>query len=191
MDFAEILEGKDSDITHYYVSETLMNSPIRHGMKYEQAINTVLSPSNTSCSLIQQCKALFLDKGAQDATDFLKDVIKDRQKQKSAREDFLVELFDNSFPGLAREDYQPSYEEFKEKYLVSSSLASQLAKETIAADRLDKIIKDKNYEEIEQIFQYYTLLREEHNLIAPDLMFSHCLDNPELLQKDVDPKVQP
>jgi hypothetical protein len=31
-------------------------------------------------------------------------------------------------------------------------LASQLAKESIAADKLDKVIKEKSYDEIESIF---------------------------------------
>jgi hypothetical protein len=78
IDFSEILKNDQttsSDITHYYVSETLMQSQLRQGMKYEQAIDTVLenNDSSSSCGLVQRCKAIFLDKGPQAAVDFMKD----------------------------------------------------------------------------------------------------------------------
>jgi hypothetical protein len=38
----------------------------------------------------------------------MKDVTQEKQLQKKTREDFLVELFDKSFPGLG--DTQPTYE---------------------------------------------------------------------------------
>jgi hypothetical protein len=84
IDYSEFLktnESISSDITHYYVSETLLQSQLRHGMSYEQAIDTVLEPStaNSSCEFIQKCKAIFLDKGPQAAVDYMKDVTQEKQ----------------------------------------------------------------------------------------------------------------
>lgn len=91
-----------------------------------------------------------MDKGPQAAIDFMQDATQEKSLTRKAREDFLVELFDKSFPGQS--EMAPTYQEFKEKYLVGSSLASQIAKESLAAEKLDKIIKEKSYDQIESIF---------------------------------------
>lgn len=83
-------------------------------------------------------KALFLDKGPSAATDFLKDKMDFCKSQNEARQDFLVNLYDGMFP--AGEENEPSFEEFTQNYLKGTALASSLAKESIVAGKLQKVV---------------------------------------------------
>jgi len=95
----------------------------------------------------------------------------------------LVGLFDNLFPA-GEQDID--FEEFKTSYLKGSALASQLAKESILATKLQQVIENKNYNDIEIAFNLYTIMREEHSLLADLGDFSMLVDTPELLRRKFD-----
>jgi hypothetical protein len=52
----------------------------------------------------------------------------------------------------AGEEKEPSFEEFTQNYLKGTALASSLAKESIVAGKLQKVVSSKSYDEIERIF---------------------------------------
>lgn len=137
LDFAEVLkDNKDaSDIAHYYISETLLNTPLKEGQSYVDTLQKYCPQEGSSPGQITaMAKAMFLDKGPKAATDFLKGKMDFCKSQNEARQEFLVNLYDGMFP--AGEENEPSFEEFSKSYLKGTALASNLAKEALVAGKL-------------------------------------------------------
>lgn len=63
-----------------------------------------------------------------------------------------------------------SFETFKEKYLHSSKLAARFAKESFVVNQLEKVMKDKNFEEVENLVNLYAVMREERMLERAEYM---------------------
>lgn len=72
----------------------------------------------------------------------------------------FVSIYDSVF----KSPETTSLEDFKASYQRSSIVASRLVKESFAVSQLSAIIERKNYDEIEKMFNYYTLLKEERAL---------------------------
>ena len=68
LDFAEV--GSNSDIAHYYVSESILGMKLKHGQSYTNAVASV-DHGSAACQITQKTKALFLDQGEDVATQFL------------------------------------------------------------------------------------------------------------------------
>jgi len=113
-----------------------------------------------ACQLTQGTKATFLDLGSRAGVKFFEKHYASLQEKNEARENMLVAMYDSVF----KDKDNFTIEKFEKTYLKSSLVASRLASESYAVDQLAKIIKDKNYGQIEQIFTYYTLLAERKSL---------------------------
>jgi len=68
LDFAGV--GNNSDIAHYYVSESILGMQLKPGQTYTNALASV-EHGSAACQITQKTKALFLDQGVDVATQFL------------------------------------------------------------------------------------------------------------------------
>ena len=66
--------------------------------------------------------------------------------------------------------------QFKDKYFESSNMAARLAKESNIVKKMEKILKNKDFDEIERIFNLYAVMKQERD-IAGD---AYMLDNETL-----------
>jgi hypothetical protein len=76
----------------------------------------------------------------------------------------LVTLFDSVYG--EEEAKTLTYEEFKARYVHSIQLSNRLIKESFAVTQLQRIIEDKDYDEINNLFSYYIVEREEDELLS-------------------------
>ena len=63
-----------------------------------------------------------------------------------------------------------SFEDFKESNLRSSVVAAKVARESFAVTQLDRIITGKSFDQIEQLFQLYAVLKSETELLGSNYM---------------------
>lgn len=76
LDYAEVLKSNknNSDVANYYISETLLNTPLKEGQSYVDTLEKFLPNDESSPGQITaKAKALFLDKGPKAAVDFMKE----------------------------------------------------------------------------------------------------------------------
>lgn len=110
----------------------------------------------TAMEITQRTKAVMLDDGPQAAFAFFKaefQKLEDKAQQKKA---FLVSLYDTLMPN----DGDLTFEEFVEKYRKGSNIASRLAREAFVINRMEEILQNKNYQEIEDVINLYAVMRE-------------------------------
>ncbi len=101
-------------------------------------------------------KAYFRDGNAEHALKHFTDKIGDARKEAMEREDKLVGKFDEIFGQT-----EVSFEEFKEKYAkFYRDLKGQMQR-SFVSQRISKLLKDRVYDEVEALFQYYVLSLEE------------------------------
>lgn len=103
---------------------------------------------------------MFLDKGGAAGIEYFNSNRESLKSEQQAREAMFVSLYDSVFktPG------KTTFEDFKTQYARSSIVAARLVKESYAVSQLQGIIERKNFNEIDNIFKYYTLLKEERAL---------------------------
>ena len=106
-------------------------------------------------------KAIFLDQGSDQAIEFFKDKMKQRETNSSARKDLFISLYDQLDLSTSTD---LSLEQFREKYLASQSLAARLAKETYLADKMDRLLFEKDFDDIDRIFKLYTVMKQEREV---------------------------
>ena len=93
--------------------------------------------------------------------NFFKDKMKQREANSTARKELFVSLYDQLDLGSSAD---LSLEEFKEKYLASQTLAARLAKETYLADKMNRLLFDKDFDDIDRIFKLYTVMKQERQV---------------------------
>ena len=54
--------------------------------------------------------------------------------------------------------------QFKDKYFESSNMAARLAKESNIVKKMEKILKNKDFDEIENIFNLYAVMKQERDI---------------------------
>ena len=110
----------------------------------------------TAMEITQRTKAVMLDDGPQAAFDFFKSEFQKLEEKAQQKKAFLVSLYDTLMPS----DEDLTFEEFVERYRKSSNLAARLAREAFVINRMEEILKDKNYQEIEDMINLYAVIRE-------------------------------
>lgn len=78
-----------------------------------------------------------------------------------------MSLYDTLMP---RDSGEVSFEEFQEKYVQSQKLAARFAKESFVVNKLERILRDKNYDQIENVVNLYAVMREERLLSKNDYL---------------------
>jgi len=101
-----------------------------------------------------------LDNGPQAAFDFFKAEFKKLEEKAQKKKAFLVSLYDTLMPN----DSALTFEQFVERYHKASNLASRLARESFVINKMEEILRDKKYQEVEDIINLYTVMREERLL---------------------------
>lgn len=68
---------------------------------------------------------------------------------KAKREDFLVTLFDSVY---GESDTKLSFEDYRDRYIDSIQVSENLIRESFAVNLLNRVIKDKKYEDVDSLF---------------------------------------
>ena len=100
-------------------------------------------------------KAHFKDGSVDHALRFFESEVAKLGDVTHKREDFLIAMFDSVFGEIQIENNNMSYEEYKTRYLEMLKLSSNCIRESFAVAQMQRIIKDKDYDEIETLFQLY------------------------------------
>jgi hypothetical protein len=82
---------------------------------------------------------------------------------KEQREKVLVSVFDNVYGD--KQTQKLTYEEFKAKYLDSILLGNRLVKESYVVSTLQALIAEKDYDQIDTLFQLYSVHKEEMTML--------------------------
>lgn len=98
-------------------------------------------------------KALLKDGAIDHAIKFFSGEVQNVSDIKQKRENVLIALFDSVYGEVDAAEANISFEEFKKKYLDSILLSESLLRESYAVSHLQRVIKDKDYHEIETLFQ--------------------------------------
>ena len=79
----------------------------------------------------------------------------------------MVALYDSVMPG----DRQLSFEEFKEKHQTSALFSRRIVSQAYATSTLEKIVKNNDYDGIDNAFNLYMVMRQERELIGNKFIF--------------------
>lgn len=144
-----------TNVTQYYMSEALLSTA---QPDFQSAVKLAIPDSSSVCAVTQRTKALMLDGKTQDAVQFFQEEVARIRSQNKSRKSMLVDFYNSVF------DKDLSFEEFKATHARASLRAQSLAKEVFAVQQLAGIIKNKDFEQIENLFTFYTLLKEQRHL---------------------------
>lgn len=125
-----------------------------------------------------------LDKGGAAGYRYFQEKSDALRKENLARDDMLLSMYNSVFADV----HTTSLEDFKKTYLRSGLLAARIAKESFAVNQISTIIKGKDYDEIENLFSLYQLIREESHLTrtrAPQDQIDKVAERRRLLQHDM------
>lgn len=78
----------------------------------------------------------------------------------------LVALFDSAYAEANAADANITFDEFKNRYLDVLTISNDLVRESYAVTLLSRVIKDKNFDEIETLFQLSLVVKQENLLLA-------------------------
>ena len=157
-------QGVTSDVLKFYLTESLFQLDLQKGSFQDTlSASEVFQDADelSPCQLTQMTKAIFLDQGSDKAINFFRDKMKQREANSTARKELFVSLYDQLDLGSSAD---LSLEEFKEKYLASQTLAARLAKETYLADKMNRLLFDKDFDDIDRIFKLYTVMKQERQV---------------------------
>lgn len=105
-------------------------------------------------------KAYLKDGSIDHGLQFFQDKVQALKDIKAKKEDFLVGLFDSVYSG-DQKIKDVTFEDFKKKYLQSMKISNQVVKESFIVQQLKRLVEDKDYDEIETLFQLYLVQQEE------------------------------
>ena len=144
--------------------------PIKKGKSYFDAlVQAEVLPKQgdmSACQLTQATKAIFLDKGPAEANAYFNQHYQTITQKGQTRDELMVKLFDEVFTPQTT----LSFEDFKESNLRSSVVAAKVARESFAVAQLNRIITGKSFDQIEQLFQLYAVLKSETELLGSNYM---------------------
>lgn len=145
------VEGK-SDIREFYMADTLLSLPSKEHY-YELVKKAVYSNSQEAHAgyITAMTKAHFKDGAVEHAMKFFEGEVAKLRDIKQKREDTLIALFDSAYEG----DAEMTFEQYKDRYLDVIQISENLVRESFAVGILRRVIADKQYEEVDNLFQLY------------------------------------
>lgn len=122
--------------------------------------------------LTSMTKAMFKDGSAKNAVNFFREGVDKLREAKDKREDLLVSMFDTAFAEEFGEPKNVTYEQFKKRYLSLIQFSERCIKESFAVNSIKRVIYEKSYQEVENLFQFYMLDREETQILSATSAYS-------------------
>lgn len=168
IDYCDNLSKKE--LAKYYLTESLLYLPLKSGT-YAGALekaNVFSADGKSAMHLTQRTKAVMLDKGPDAAVAFFQDEFAKLEEKAKQQKTLLVSLYDT----LIGSPENMSFQEFKDRYMHSQMLASRLAKESFVVNQMEKLLKDKDYDQVEAAFNLYAVMREERLLEKSEFFMS-------------------
>jgi hypothetical protein len=111
-------------------------------------------------------KAHLKDGAVDHALKFFEAEVAKLRDIKAKREDMLVTLFDSAYSEVNAADANITYDEFKNRYLDIITLSTDLVRESYAVGVLQRVLKDKHFEEIETLFQLSLVAKQENAILS-------------------------
>lgn len=116
-----------------------------------------------------------LDNGPEAAYTYFTDEFSKFEDKANQKKAFLVSLYDKMMP---QSEAGVSEEEFKEKYFQSSQLAAKFAKEAFVVNQMEQMLSNKDFDQIDNLFNLYTVMREERQLLHHEYVLNeHAMSN--------------
>ena len=128
---------------------------VKEGYYYYNLIEDAVYPNITDPTpgyITAMTKAYFKDGNADHAINFFERKLDALRKLKTKREQFLVTMYDTVYGTEDASNKLLSYDEFKTKYYKMIELGNRSMKESYAVTQLQKVIWEKDYNEIDTIF---------------------------------------
>lgn len=82
-------------------------------------------------------------------------------------------MYDKVFKG---NNSETSFEDFKQAHLRSSVISAKLVKESFAVNQLERVVQGKNFDDIEAVFQLYSVMKEEIALLGREYIAGVVID---------------
>ncbi len=111
-------------------------------------------------------KAHLKDGSVDHALKFFESQVAKLRDIKVKREDVLVALFDSAYAEVNQADANISFDEFKNRYLDILSLSNDLVRESYAVNTMSRVLKDKNYDEIDTLFQLSLVVKQQNLILS-------------------------
>ena len=77
-----------------------------------------------------------------------------------------------------------SLEQFQDKYFESQAMATRVAKEVYLVKKMDTILRDKEYDDIDNIFKLYTVMKQERDIAGEAYMLDESSLSVESVQAE-------
>ena len=158
-----------NDIKNYYFSDTLLQIPSKE--HYHDLLKKAVfeGKEQSDAGYITAMTKAHLKDGAIDhAFKYFGTEFKKLREVRQKKEDFLVSMFDSVYGEIKAADAEISFEEYKEKYLDLIQVSNSCIHESFAVSQLNRVIRDKDFEEVETLFQLY-LVQKQENFILQSL----------------------
>lgn len=153
-----------SEISQYYLVSTLLNMPAKQ--HYFDLVKEAVFDGQEQLSagyITAMTKAHLKDGAIEHSFKYFENQIGKLRELKTKREDFLVTLFDSVY---GESDSKMSFNDYRDRYIDTFQVSENLIKESFAVNLLNRVIKDKNYNEIDSLFQLYIVQKHENTLLA-------------------------
>ena len=173
--------AQDSEIRSYYLGESLLSIPSKE--HYHHLLTKVVYDgkelSGHAGYITNLTKAHLKDGAIDHAIKFFTEEVAKVADVKRKREDVLIAMFDSVFGEVQAKESNISYDEYKKRYLDTILLSQNLMRESYAVSQLQRVIKDKDYNEIETLFQLALVQKQENAIFSllPEATFD---DNGDL-----------
>lgn len=155
-----------NDIVKYYLSDSLLQLPAdKH---YYDLIQSAVfdGKEETNAGYVTAMTKAHLKDGAVDhALKFFESQVAKLRDVKAKREDVLVALFDSAYAEVNAADANITFDEFKNRYLDILTLSNDLVRESYAVNLMSRVIKDKDFAEIDTLFQLSLVVKQENSLL--------------------------
>jgi hypothetical protein len=160
--------SQDSEIRTHYLAESLLAMPSTE--HYHELVSKAVYQGKdlqgNAGYITNMTKAHLKDGAIDHAIKFFSSEVAKVGEVKKKREDILIALFDSVYGEVQAAESNIGYEEYKKKYLDTILLSQNLLRESFAVSQLQRVIKDKDYDEIETLFQLALVRKQENAILA-------------------------
>jgi hypothetical protein len=106
-------------------------------------------------------KAHLKDGAVDHAIKFFENEVTKLGDIKAKREDFLLTMFDTVYGEVQGNLSKLTLEEYQNLYIDMIQISTNCVKESFAVSQLSRVIKDKDFNEIETLFSLYLVQKQE------------------------------